>query len=642
MSVQTWIKGLKVCLALCMAVFVFPGCQREMDTVSGVEPHMNGEKVSPEMGSIAENDNHAKHGIYYEVFVRSFADSNGDGIGDIRGLTGCLDYLNDGDSHTETDLEIDGIYLMPIHASSSYHGYDVTDYTAINPEYGTLEDFSVFLKEAHTRNIRVIMDLVVNHTGREHPWFREASKSPNSPYRDYYSWADEATEGIDVKSTLSSGSRLWHKANDAYYYAYFWDGMPDLNYDNPKVREEIKKIAAYWLEMGVDGFRLDAAMHIYGVHEKPVGLNIYEKNLAWWKEFRENAEKINPQVYLVGEVWEKTYAVAPYYQVFDSLFNFDAAEGIINTVLSGSGITASDKGLARWLSEKYQTYEKSNTGFIDAPFLSNHDQNRIMERLKGDVSKAKLAAAIFLTLPGNPFIYYGEEIGMKGAKPDENIRVPFIWFSESKPPQCTWRSTLNNFSTVPEEIQQTDPDSLLNTYKTLIRVRHSSRALMEGGFEPVDTGNRAVVAYSRFAGKTASEEADQVVVFHNVSDREQLVALSEKYTGARLLYDSRQQSSCCDATPESSTFGMVREDIAPGVMQKNMTAVFTLQRTDSDTAQDGITPGAVQISLSPGVAKESPVLGAAQDASANNTVQGNTVMEMPPLSTVILQIQPSK
>lgn len=478
-----------------------------------------------------------KYGVYYEIFVRSFADSNEDGIGDLKGLSSKLDYLNDGNQATKTDLGIDGIYLMPVNVSPSYHKYDVTDYYDIDPEYGTLEDFSKFLEDAHERGIKVIMDLVINHTSKDHSWFRESAKSPENPYRSYYNWASEGDKGYDVKSVLASGTRVWNRHNGSYYYGYFWEGMPDLNYDSVDVRKEIKKIAQYWLEKGVDGFRLDAAMHIYAINEKPAGTRLRDKNIQWWKEFGAAAEEVNPNVYLVGEVWEKSYAIAPYYEGLDTLFNFDAGEGIISIIQSGSVMAVGSKGFAPWLKERHDNFAKAEPNYLDAPFLTNHDQNRIMDRLKGDIGKAKLAAAIYLTLPGNPFIYYGEEIGMKGMKPDEKIRVPFIWFKERKAPQCTWESILNNADTVAEEVQRNDPDSLLNYYKRLIHVRQSSEALVKGDFEPMDAGNRAVLAFAR--NITAEEkEAERVIVLHNISNETHKITLAEEFSNAVILFDS--------------------------------------------------------------------------------------------------------
>lgn len=464
-----------------------------------------------------------KHGVYYEIFFRSFADSDGDGIGDFKGLTAKLDYLNDADDESESDLGVDGIWLTPFNVSTSYHKYDVTDYYGIDPEYGTMEDFELFLDEAHKRGIRVIMDLVINHTSSRHPWFKEARKSEDSPYREYYRWVKDGPgehEGYNLEGMSSWGSKVWHKKGDIYYYAIFDKHMPDLNYDNPRVREEIKEIAKFWLEKGVDGFRLDAALHIYGAHEYTAGTDYQEKNLQWWKEFDAYVEDINPNVYLVGEVWDKTRVAAPYYRAFDSLFNFDAAEGIIKAVNLGAGTAVSSKGLASWLEEKYEVFASVDENYLDIPFLSNHDQDRSMNQLGKDAGKAKLAAGIYMTLPGNPFIYYGEEIGMLGAKPDERIRLPFSWPEMMK--------------------QQEDPNSLLSCYKQLVRLRRSSKALMMGDFEALETGSRKVAAYRRnYVKDDNDEEKESVIILHNLGNSAEKANLEAvDYKNARIIYET--------------------------------------------------------------------------------------------------------
>lgn len=479
-----------------------------------------------------------KYGVYYEIFVRSFADSDQDGIGDLKGLTSKLDYLNDNNPTTDTDLGIDGIYLMPVNVSPSYHKYDVVDYFDIDPEYGTMDDFMTFLAEAHRRGIKVLMDLVINHTSSKNPWFIESAKSPDNLFRDYYHWAGKDRDSLVLNGTSSWGSRLWHPLGDDYYYGIFWDQMPDLNYDNPKVREEVKKIAKFWLEKGVDGFRLDAALHIYGAYESPKGTNPAEKNLQWWNEFAAAAEEVNPDVYIVGEVWDKTVDKAPYFKGLDSVFNFDAGEAIINIVNAGSSKAVSGKGFSPWLEETYAEYAEAEPNFLDAPFLSNHDENRSMDRFGGDLAKAKLAAAIYLTLPGNPYIYYGEEIGMRGSKPDEKIREPFVWSGSQRPPETYWEPKENNVDTVPEEVQRKDPSSLLNFYKKMIRVRQSSEALMKGDFKALDTGSGAVAAYARsyMEGGTVKES---VIVLHNLDMEKRTVTLGPgDLSGAEVIFES--------------------------------------------------------------------------------------------------------
>ncbi|MEG6614567.1 alpha-amylase family glycosyl hydrolase [Pseudoclostridium thermosuccinogenes] len=495
----------------------------------------------------------SKYGIYYEIFVRSFADSDGDGIGDFKGLTRQLDYLKDDSS--DEDLNVDGIWLMPVNASPSYHKYDVTDYYSIDPEYGTMEDFEHFLAEAHKRGLKVIMDLVINHTSSQHPWFIESCKPEDNPYRDYYRWAKTDQEGYNLKGKSPWGSNTWHKKGDSYYYGIFWDQMPDLNYDNPKVRQEIKNIAKFWLEKGVDGFRLDAALHIYGAHENPVGTDYQKKNLQWWKEFGAYVEEVNPKAYLVGEVWDKTSVVAPYYQGLDSLFNFDVGEGIIKAVNSGTGAAVSSKGFARWLEEKYADFTKVERNFLDAPFLTNHDQNRSMNQLGKDVGKAKLAAGIYLTLPGNPFIYYGEEIGMLGTKPDERIREPFVWSKEREAPQTYWEANLQNTDTVPVKEQQEDPNSLLNCYKQLIALRQSSKALKMGDFKALDSGSSRVIAYSRNYDMDGKDK-ESVMVLHNLSSEfETFELIGEDFKDLKVIFET--------PGPEKSTINQSAISLAP-------------------------------------------------------------------------------
>ncbi len=207
--------------------------------------------------------------------MRSWADTNGDGIGDLNGVTARLDYLQ--------SLGISGIWLMPINPSPSYHGYDITDYYGINPQYGTLDDFRHLLAEAHKRHIKVIIDLVINHSSDQHPWFK-AARDVSSPYHDWYSWAGPHT---DLDAISAVGGKAWRTAGNAHYLGDFTGAMPDLNYDTPGVRQEMLKLGRYWLRQGVDGFRLDAAQHIYYDFKAQDGDPVVlKKNLAWWSQFR--------------------------------------------------------------------------------------------------------------------------------------------------------------------------------------------------------------------------------------------------------------------------------------------------------------------------------------------------------------------
>jgi len=244
--------------------------------------------------------------VFYEIFVRSFYDSDGDGIGDFNGIVEKMDYLNDGNPNTSTDLGITGIWLMPINPSPSYHGYSVTDYYSVNPEYGTMDDFENFLNEAHKRGIKVIVDLVLNHTSNQHPWFLNAA-DPTSPYHDWYIWSD-----TDPGYVGSWGQEVWFEQGDEYYYSTFSEFMPDLNYTNPEVTQEMQNVVQFWVnEVGVDGFRLDAAKHL--IEEGTKQANTISTH-SWYEKFRPALKQINPHALVVGEIWEDTRINAEYLQ----------------------------------------------------------------------------------------------------------------------------------------------------------------------------------------------------------------------------------------------------------------------------------------------------------------------------------------
>lgn len=459
--------------------------------------------------------------VSYEVFVRAFADGSGDGIGDFKGLTAKLDYFQ--------DLGVKSLWLMPIHPSPSYHKYDVEDYKAIHPDYGTMEDFDEFLRQAHKRDIKVVLDLVVNHSSRTHPWFQAAIADTTSEYFDFYVWENEANiESMTVTETGpdSDNLRRWNPVDeyeDLFFYAYFWSGMPDLNFDNRAVRDTIYDIGRFWLEKGVDGFRLDAAKHIFPDDRA-------EDNHAFWEEFRAEMEAVNPDVLLVGEVWASTEIVKPYLTGLPSLFNFDLGYAIMDAIRDGNGAQ-----LASRHAEILNEYLDVTNDFVDATFLTNHDQDRVMSVLK-DENKARVVASILLTLPGAPYIYYGEEIGMLGAKPDPNIREPMLWSpAETDSLRSRWRTPrYSTDETVrPASVQLADPNSLLHHYRDLIHLRNGSAALTLGSLYPVERMSKELVVFERH------HEREQVLVIHNVSDENVGVALSERLQAyATVLWSS--------------------------------------------------------------------------------------------------------
>jgi glycosidase len=410
--------------------------------------------------------------VFYEIFVRSFYDSNGDGIGDFRGLTQKLDYLNDGDKKTTQDLGVTALWLMPIFPSYSYHGYDVTDYMTVNPQYGTMNDFKLLVKEAHSRGIKIIIDLVINHTSDQHPWFK-AAQDPSSPYHDYYIWS-----ATDPGYLGPSNQRVWHQAaNGQYYYGIFDASMPDLNHRNPAVTEEIHKIVKFWLtDVGIDGFRIDGARHLVEEGRKQVNTT---STHDWFKAFHKFYKRLNPEAVTVGEVWDTSSNIAGYVagDELDMAFDFDLASAFVQSAAGRSSFLTNTT-----LANDLPLFQN---GLSMATFLSNHDINRSYNSFGNMVDKAKNAATIFLTSPGVPFVYYGEEIGMTGEKPDELIRTPMQWNNEINAGFSTanpWESVNQNYTSVNVEQEQSNPDSLLSFYKKVINIRASNPVLQTGDY----------------------------------------------------------------------------------------------------------------------------------------------------------------
>jgi len=411
--------------------------------------------------------------VCYEVFVRSFYDSNGDGIGDLRGLTQKLDYI--------AGLGVDCVWLMPVAESPSYHGYDVTNYYKVEPDYGTNDDFKAFALAAHQHHIRVLVDLVLNHVSSEHPFFQEALRDTASPHRDWFRWS-------------KSAGNNWHHSplRDEYYYGLFWSGMPDLNYENPAVLEEMKHVARFWLDsMHVDGFRLDAVRHLIEVGEQNANTPGTHQVL---RQFGQYVRSIAPESYTIGEVWDNTDVILTYYpDQLDAYFAFPISEALVEAVRTG---------IAGGLLPTVLQFQSAEPADRWAPFQRNHDQTRIMTVLGSDVDGARLAATMLLTLPGVPFLYYGEEIGMTGDKPDERLRTPMQWsgtsagFTSGTP----WEAMQADSLTANVAAERRDSHSLLNLYRQLLELRKRRLELRDGMVIPVETGSKSVVAYIRKYG----------------------------------------------------------------------------------------------------------------------------------------------
>lgn len=472
--------------------------------------------------------------VFYQILVRSFKDSDsgplaGDGIGDFPGLTSRLDYLNDGDPSTTTDLGVNAIWLLPVSPSPSYHGYDITDYRGINPQYGTLDDFRAFMAACHKRGIKVLLDLVLNHSSDQSPWFIE-SRNPDSPFRSWYIWSDTRP---DYKGPW--GQQVWHPIDPGrpdegpFYYGLFSRVMPDLNYRSPAVTREMYDTLAFWLDRsekgpGVDGFRLDAIRHL--IENGQQQDNTLETH-QWLQDFYRQYKAANPEAACVGEVWSSTEVAARYVgDQMDFTFEFDLGYAMVDAAKNAS---------AARIAEAQATTLKFFPPSQYARFLTNHDQNRVASELGNDPGKLRVAASMLLTGPGVPFIYYAEELGQPGVKPDEDIRTPMPWtdsvasFTSGTP----WRKPFPAPPGTDVRSQSSDPDSLLSHYRRLVSARKSMPALLHGDYVAARTSNPAVYAFLRTPeareGASAAEKTAALVVINlGGKDIEKLELSSEK------------------------------------------------------------------------------------------------------------------
>lgn len=469
---------------------------------------------------------------WYEVFVYSFYDTNNDGIGDLNGVTQKLDYIQ--------EMGYNGIWLMPIHPSPTYHKYDVNDYYAIHSDYGTLADLDNLVTEAHKRGIKVILDLVVNHTSSDHPWFKEACEyirqngTPGGKYGEYYNFYKGSLGGYSPVNGSSS----------YYYESRFWSGMPDLNLDSTAVREEITKIMRYWLvDHNVDGFRLDAVTSYY--------TGDVDKNVAFLSWLNTQAKSIKSDCYIVGEAWEGSdYQIGRYYESgVDSFFLFTGAQatGTIASAVKQQNGSAVGKLMVQ-LQDSY------TTGTL-APFLGNHDTMRPGSFIPG-MDKVKMAGGILSMMNGNVFVYYGEEIGMiskNGSNSDPAKRIAMKWEAKNIYPGCCYLPPENTpvdetyyyYPSVAE--QQADPNSILNYYKQAMRLRNCFPSIARGEVENFSDGYSSYICVVR---KTWQQE--RVVIVMNLDGFDQTVDLDMAKLGcsklvAQLCADSSLKVQADDA-----------------------------------------------------------------------------------------------
>ncbi len=447
-----------------------------------------------------KNEGNAR--VFYQIFVGSFSDSNGDGIGDLRGIIDRFDYLNDGDDNSGLSLGVEGIWLSPIFVSPTYHKYDVTDYYRIDPQFGTEEDLKELADLCESRNVKLILDLVLNHTAKNHQWFNyfvNAHKAgdTDSMYYDYYTYADKPQAGRTFLSI--PGTKHYYECN-------FSGDMPELNFDNENVRMEAVEIARYYLEeVGVDGFRFDAAKYIY------YGDDV--KSAQFWDWYLGELRKIKPDIYTVAEVWSGDGATYPYFSS-TNCFNFSMAqsEGLIASTAKGSNAANLAKYVEKYLGEIRQ----KNPDAMIVSFIANHDTDRAAGFLPVTMGRGYVAASLNILMPGSPFIYYGEEIGMKGsrggANTDANRRLAMLWGdgdTVKDPVGTTYKKDSQTNGTVADQLPVSV--SLYNHYKKLIQIRKANPEIAYGDYKALE------IEGSDLGGFISTLEGSSVVVLHNTT-----------------------------------------------------------------------------------------------------------------------------
>ena len=403
--------------------------------------------------------------VMYEIFPRSFYDTNGDGIGDLKGITQKLDYLG--------DLGVGALWLTPIHPSPSYHGYDITDYYKINPDFGTEQDLIDLVNEAHKRDIKIILDFVAGHTSNQHPFFKDAFANPASKYSKWYRWKNDAQTEYHMFGTSTT--------------------LPSLNQDHPETRAYLIDAAKYWIEKAnIDGYRLDYALG---------------PSHDFWKAFRAELKKTNPDFLLLGEVWDSMFKIAPYYEdQFDATFDFPTYMSLMGThERAGKSILLGQAPASAFQTALKLARVAYHPGAQSVRFLNNHDTVRVASQAHGDMARQKLGATLLLTMPGTPMMYYGEEIGMLGDKTDgdKTVREPMEWYAARTGPGApTWYKLFNKADDgISVEEQLGKKDSLLEHYRALIALRENHPALRHGDFFPLPIpSHKQVIAYARIAG----------------------------------------------------------------------------------------------------------------------------------------------
>jgi len=442
--------------------------------------------------------------VFYEIFVGSFSDSDGDGTGDLQGIINRLDYLNDGDPESGLSLGVEGIWLTPIFKSRSYHKYDVMDYYTIDPAFGDMETFKTLIDECHKRNIAVIIDLVINHTGTGNPWYSEFINAhrqglTDSEWYDFYTYS-AAGEPLPAGRSFSQIS-----GTKDYYECNFSGDMPELNFDSEFVYQTMLDIALYYLDMGVDGFRFDAAKYIY------FGDNA--KSAAFWDRYIGELKAQYPDVYTVAEVWDSD-AITAMYNSSTSCFNFTASQS--SGLLAETAKAGDVNRYTGYLESYINRLLTANSDNRLCLFIANHDNDRAAGYLSSANGQIQMAANLYILTPGSPFIYYGEEIGMRGSRggesTDANRRLAMLWGdgdTVADPKGSSYPASSQTSDTVSSMLS--GGYSLYNYYKRLIMIRSANPEIARGEYKALSFEG------TKTGGFICTYEGSSVAVIHNTS-----------------------------------------------------------------------------------------------------------------------------
>ncbi len=443
--------------------------------------------------------------VFYEIFVGSFSDSDGDGVGDLKGIINRMDYLNDGDPQSGLSLGVEGIWLTPIFTSPSYHKYDITDFYSVDPAFGTMVDLKDLIALCHERDVKLILDLPINHTGNQNRWFKNflnahMMNNPGNEYYDFYTW-------LPAGSKAPAGRRFIQAVQaKVLYEANFSDSMPELNYDNEAVRKAMLDVAKFYLDLGVDGFRFDAAKYIY-YGDNP-------QSAQFWNWYVGELKQIKPDVYTVAEVWDGD-GVIDQYIPFTNCFNFPAsqASGLIAETAKAGNVNRFTAYVAQYMSK----IQAMRSDAMNVLFIANHDTDRSAGYLTVASGQAKMAANLYLLSPGSPFIYYGEEIGLRGsrggANTDANRRLAMLWGDGDtvKDPVGTTYDASKQTPYSVKELKKMS-DSLYNYYKRLIMIRKANPEIARGAYTALSFPD------TKAGGFTVTWEGNTVAVIHNTAN----------------------------------------------------------------------------------------------------------------------------